>query len=69
MGRPREYEKRITTNIRLPPDLHQRLQDAADEREVSVNLLMIHAAEQFLDRLLPIEQVLGTSAHQERPDG
>ena len=58
MARPRLYqENRVTTAVRLPEGLHQRLQEAALERDVSVNLLVMKAIERYLDQLVPLDQV------------
>ena len=58
MARPRLYEERVTTAVRLPEELHRRLQDAADERDVSVNLLVVKAVERYLEQLIPLDQVM-----------
>ncbi len=59
MGRPRVCdEPRIATAVRLPESLHQRLHDAATDRDVSVNLLVNRAVEDFLDRLPSADAVL-----------
>lgn len=49
-------EKRITTAIRFPPDLHRRLHEEAEARELSANFLVVKAVEEFLDRLIPSEE-------------
>jgi predicted HicB family RNase H-like nuclease len=41
----------------LPTELHDRLRCAADERHVSVNFLIVKALEDYLDRLIPIDEV------------
>lgn len=61
-GRPREYDSdRVTKAIRISPELDARLKQAARERGVSVNLLMNSAVADYLDRLLPVDQVLRTA--------
>jgi predicted HicB family RNase H-like nuclease len=61
MGRPIQYqEQRITTAVRLPESLHARLQAAATERDVSVNLLVTKAIAEFLEQLAPLDEVLAT---------
>lgn len=40
--------------FRFPPDLHQRLTAAADERGVSMNWLVGKLLDEALDRLLPV---------------
>ena len=59
MARPRLYEEnRLTTAVRLPEALHQRLQEAALERDVSVNLLVVKAIERYLDQPIPLDQAV-----------
>lgn len=60
MARPREYDTRVSTALRLPPELHDRLKRAADEREVSANLLIERAITEYLERLRPLRDVLAT---------
>jgi hypothetical protein len=58
VARPKIHrEPRVTTAVRLPASLHERLQRAATEREVAVNLLIVKSLEDYLDRLIPIEQL------------
>lgn len=59
-GRPRRYDNRTGTGVRFPDDLHARLVAAAAERDLSVNWLVCRAVEQFLDRLLPLDQIVLT---------
>jgi hypothetical protein len=57
MARPKNYEeKRIATAVRLPESIHRRLHEAASDRDVSANLLVIRAVSEFLDHL-PTAQV------------
>jgi hypothetical protein len=52
MARPRVYEEnRVTTALRLPESLHDRLRDQADRRDVSVNLLATKAIRDYLEQL------------------
>lgn len=51
---------RRATAIRLKAELHERLEVAAEEREVSVNFLVNRAVAAFLDRLVPIEEMKWT---------
>lgn len=48
-------ERRTATAVRFPPDLHDRLQQAADERDVSINWIVNRAVVHFLDQLIPVE--------------
>ena len=59
MGRPRMYtEPRRATAVRLPESVYLRVRQAADERDVSVNLLIVKALSRFLDQLPPTDAVL-----------
>ncbi len=51
---------RTATQIRFKPELHERLVKEAEERDLSINWLVCKAVEQFLDRLLPIEEIVWT---------
>lgn len=55
-----DTDKRPTVSARLDKDLHARLQAAADERVVSVSLLVEKAVEDYLDRLVPLDELLRT---------
>ena len=49
--RPRVYdEPRVSTAIRLPESLHSALRELADEREVSLNYLVIRALRGYLQQ-------------------
>ncbi len=59
MGRPRvNQERRVGTQVRLPESLHDRLRATAEERDVSVNLLVTRAVQAYLAQLEPAESVL-----------
>lgn len=59
MGRPRvSDERRIATAIRLPESIHRRLQLAASDRDVSANLLVTRALDEYLERLPSAEDTL-----------
>jgi predicted HicB family RNase H-like nuclease len=49
MPRRTDSEKRIATAVRLPESLHTELQRQADERDVSVNFLVVRAVRQYLE--------------------
>ena len=58
MPRPKVHpDDRVTTAVRLPPELHDRLRRAAEERQVAVNYIMVKSLEDYLDRLIPIDQL------------
>jgi hypothetical protein len=52
MARPKVYEEqRITTAVRLPESTHGKLREAARERDVSVNYLIVRAVDRYLGSL------------------
>lgn len=51
MSRPSKGE-RVLTALRLPADLHERLRLTAEERDTSINHLLIRAACYYLDNCL-----------------
>lgn len=53
-------EKIVHTAVRLPPALKQRLEEAANERYVSQNFLIVKAVEMFVDRLIPPDEIQWT---------
>lgn len=69
MSRPRKYDERRATAIRFDKELHDRLVVAASERQVSLNLLVNRAVAEFLDNLLPVEEVRWTRARPKGPRG
>jgi predicted HicB family RNase H-like nuclease len=50
-------EPRVTTAVRLPASLHDRLHREAVQRDVSANLLVTRAIEAYLDHLPPVDEV------------
>lgn len=57
MSRPKVHGDRVQTAIRLDRELHTRLTNAAEERDVSVNFLIHHAVRDLLDNLIPVEEL------------
>jgi predicted transcriptional regulator len=47
----------MTTAVRFPKETHTRLTQAAEERDLSVNWMVNRAVEDFLDRLIPVEEL------------
>ena len=45
------------TALRVPRTLHEQLDQAAEERRVAVNLLAVKALEDYLNRLIPVEDL------------
>jgi predicted HicB family RNase H-like nuclease len=50
-------KQRTATAIRFPEQLHKQLQEAAEEREFSINFLVVKAVEDFLGRLIPADEL------------
>ena len=53
---------RTTTAIRFPDELHEQLRIAAEERDLSINYLVVKAVEDFLPRLVPSDEFRLTKA-------
>jgi hypothetical protein len=58
--RARRADDRSSICIRLPADLRDRLAAAAAEREVSMNWIAKHAIVDYLDRLIPVDEIKWT---------
>lgn len=50
-------KKRVTTAVRLPPATHEELRVAAEERDLSVNYLVVKAVQDYLERLIPADEL------------
>ncbi len=48
----RTKKPRMTTAIRFPDDLHERLRQAADSFGLPINFIVVKAMEDFLDRMI-----------------
>jgi len=57
-----DRKQRTTTAIRFPGPVHEQLKEAAEERDLSINFLVVKAVEDFLGRLLPAEEMRLTRA-------
>jgi len=66
MSRPRVHDDRRATAIRFDPDVHARLVAAAKERQVSSNLLVNQAVSEFLDALLPVDEIQWTRPREKQ---
>jgi predicted transcriptional regulator len=53
---------RTATAIRFSPETHERLRIAAEERDLSINFLVNRAVEDYLERLLPPDEMRLTRA-------
>jgi predicted HicB family RNase H-like nuclease len=60
LGRSGDRHARIATCARLPKDVHEALRIAAEDRGVSMNWLICRAVAEYLDRLVPVEEMLLT---------
>lgn len=61
MSRPKQYQdERVSTALRLPVELHERLKAAAEERDVSANWLINRAIAAYLDQLVPAGDLMLT---------
>ncbi len=47
---------RTATAIRFPEALHAQLRQAAEDRDLSINYLVVRAVEDFLPRLIPVDE-------------
>lgn len=56
----------MATAVRLPVSVHERLHDAAADRDVSANLLVTRAVTEFLDRLVPVDAAVAGHVYPER---
>lgn len=56
MAATRTPKARTATAIRFPEELHDQLVRAAEERELSVNFLVVQAVRDYLPRLIPAEE-------------
>lgn len=52
-----DKKARTTTAVRLPEALHDQLRQAADDRGLSVNYMVVKALEDFLGRLIPADEL------------
>lgn len=59
-GRPREHGDRLSITVRLDPDLVARLDEEAHDREVGRTLLVDRALRHYLDRLVPVDELVLT---------
>lgn len=57
MATERKRPERFNTAIRFPPELHERLSVAAEEQGLSMNYLVVKAVEDFLARLIPVDEL------------
>jgi predicted HicB family RNase H-like nuclease len=59
---PPKPRKTRTTAIRFPEQLAEDLRQAAEERDLSVNYLVVKAVEEMLSRLISVEEFRLTRA-------
>ncbi len=53
-------EKRVSVYVRIPEELHTAIAAAAAERDLSLNYLANRAVADFLDRLIPPDEIQWT---------
>jgi len=56
--------QRSATAVRFPPELHDRLKQAAEEHDLPVNYLVVKAVEELLDNLIPPRELRLTRSRQ-----
>lgn len=61
-------KSRTATAVRFDPDLHERLKQAAAERDLSVNFLVNLAVRELLPRLVPVNEIRWTHDHADGED-
>jgi predicted HicB family RNase H-like nuclease len=59
-AQPSPRDGRTNTAIRFKPEVYAALAKAAEEREVSMNWIVNRAVVDYIDRLLPPEEVKWT---------
>lgn len=57
MGATKTKKPRTATAIRFPEELHDELARAAEERDLSINYLVVKAVEDYLPRLIPADEL------------
>jgi hypothetical protein len=58
IGRPSlNGHSRTTTALRIPPVLYEQVKNAADERGVGVNWLIVRLIAEGMERLIPVEEL------------
>lgn len=62
MASARSPKARTATAVRFPDDVHDQLVRAAEERDLSVNYLVVKAVQDFLPRLIPADELTLTRA-------
>lgn len=56
-GASAQAKARTNTAIRFPPELHEELRVAAEERGLAINYLVVAAVREFLERLIPADEL------------
>lgn len=50
---------KVATNVRLDPEVHTRLRQECNARMVSIQMMIERAVIEFLDRLVPLDEMTG----------
>lgn len=65
MPGPHTNAARSTTAVRFPPELHDRLRETAETYGWTANWIVVRAVTEFLDNLLPPDQLVFTRRNGE----
>lgn len=57
MAATKTTKRRTATAIRFPEQIHDDLVRAAEERDLSVNYLVVKAVQEFLPKLIPADEL------------
>ena len=57
MATTKTAKRRTATAIRFPGEIHDELVRAAEERDLSVNYLVVKAVQEFLPKLIPADEL------------
>lgn len=69
MSRPRKADDPdlVSISIRIPRELHEQLRAEADARMLSINWIVLRAIEDFVPRLIPVEEFRLTRLREDPP--
>lgn len=55
----------VNCTLRFTTEMHAEMYQTAKDRDVSVNLLVVKAVRQFLDALVPVDEIVRTKSGYE----
>ena len=69
MSRPRKADDPdlVSISTRIPRELHEQLRAEADARMLSINWIVLRAIEDFVPRLIPVEEFRLTRLREDPP--